>query len=65
MPANPDKGGAVRDVEATRADELLENGRYVKWDDVGHGMHNEQPERFVNLVNVFFGQVSRKRQTSL
>ena len=65
MQANPDKGGALRDIEATRANELLENGRYVKWDDVGHGMHNEQPERFVNLINTFFGQISRKHRTSL
>ncbi len=55
--ANPDLGGALRDVEATRTFDLLAQGRYVKWDDVGHGMHNEQPERFIQLVNAFFGQV--------
>ena len=63
MQANPDKGGALRDVEASRADELLENGRYVKWDDVGHGMHNEKPNEFVTLLNTFFGQVLRKGHT--
>jgi pimeloyl-ACP methyl ester carboxylesterase len=61
MQANPDLGGALRDVEAGRADDLLENGRYVKWDDSGHGMHNEFPDRFVQLVNAFFKQVLRKR----
>jgi pimeloyl-ACP methyl ester carboxylesterase len=61
MQANPDLGGAMRDVEATRTIDLLEQGRYVKWDDVGHGMHDEQPERFVQLVNAFFGQVLAKR----
>jgi len=65
MQANPDKGGALRDVEASRADELLENGRYIKWDDVGHGMHNEKPKEFVTLLNAFFGQILRKRQSPL
>ena len=60
MQANPDLGGALRDVEATRAVDLLAQGRYVKWDDVGHGMHAEQPERFVQLVGAFFGQVLKK-----
>lgn len=57
MQANPDMGGALRDVEATRTVDLLVEGRHVKWGDVGHGMHNEQPERFIQLVNAFFGQV--------
>ena len=61
MQANPDLGAAISDSEAGRADDLLENGRYVKWNDVGHGMHDAQPERFVQLVNVYFGQVIRKR----
>jgi len=61
MQANPDLGGALRDVEADRANELLGLGRYVKWDDSGHGMHNEYPERFVQLVNAFFRQVLRRR----
>ena len=59
--ANPDLGGALRDVEATRAVDLLEQGRHVKWDDVGHGMHNGAPERFVQLVNAFFKQAIRER----
>lgn len=60
MQANPDKGGVLRDVEATRAVDLLSHGRHVKWEDVGHGMHNEQPERFVQLVDAFFGQVLKR-----
>lgn len=63
MQANPDLGGALRDVEATRTFDLLAQGRYVKWDDVGHGMHNEQPERFIQLVNAFFGQVLKASWT--
>ncbi len=58
--ANPDLGGALRDAEATRAIDLLEQGRYVRWDDSGHGVHNEFPDRFVQLVNAFFGQVRRQ-----
>ncbi|MDG0867012.1 alpha/beta fold hydrolase [Candidatus Lucifugimonas marina] len=64
MQANPDLGGALRDVEADRTNELLERGRYVKWDDAGHGMHNEHPERFVQLVNAFFKQVLRRQSQS-
>jgi pimeloyl-ACP methyl ester carboxylesterase len=60
MQASPDMGAALADTDATRASDLLPQGRYVKWDDVGHGMHAAQPERFVQLVNAFFGQVLRK-----
>ena len=60
MQASPDLGAALSDVEATRADDLLTNGRYVKWDDVGHGMHDAEPERFVQLVNAFLVQILRK-----
>jgi pimeloyl-ACP methyl ester carboxylesterase len=63
MQANPDLGAALSDVEASRADDLLKNGRYVKWDDVGHGMHDAQPERFVQLVSAFFAQVLSKQNT--
>ena len=60
MQASPNMGAALSDSEATRADDLLTNGRYVKWNDVGHGMHDAQPERFVQLVNAFFVQILRK-----
>lgn len=60
MQANPDMGAAISDSEAGRANDLLKQGRYVKWDDVGHGMHDAQPERFVQLVNAYFGQILRK-----
>jgi len=61
LQASPDMGAALSDSEAGRADDLLKLGRYVKWDDVGHGMHDAQPDRFVQLVNAFFAQVLRKR----
>ncbi len=64
MQASPDMGAAISDSEATRAIDLLKQGRYVKWDDVGHGMHDAQPERFVQLVNAFFRQVIRKQSKS-
>ena len=60
MQANPDMGGALRDVETTRTIDLLKQGRHVKWDDSGHGMHSQHPERFVQLVNAFFGQLLKK-----
>jgi len=61
MQASPDMGAELSDSEATKADDLLINGRYVKWDDVGHGMHDAQPERFVELVNTFLTQILRKQ----
>ena len=61
MQASPDLGGVLADSDATRAADLLPKGRYVRWDDVGHSMHDAQPERFVQLVNAFFGQVMRKQ----
>ena len=61
MQANPDRGGALRDVEASRALELLPQGRHVKWDDSGHGMHREHPERFVQLVDAYFRQPEQNR----
>jgi pimeloyl-ACP methyl ester carboxylesterase len=61
MQASTDMGAALSDSEATKADDLLINGRYVKWDDVGHGMHDAQPERFVELVNTFLTQILRKQ----
>ncbi len=64
MQASPDLGGVLGDVDATRADDLLRQGRYVKWDDSGHGMHSEHPERFARLVNDYLGQVQRKRSKS-
>jgi pimeloyl-ACP methyl ester carboxylesterase len=60
LQGSPDMGGALRDVEATRAIDLLDQGRHVKWEDVGHMMHVVEPERFVQLVNAFFTQVQRK-----
>jgi len=60
MQANPDRGSALLDSEATRATDLIPGGRYVRWDDSGHGMHNEHPERFIQLVSAFLRQVRRK-----
>jgi len=62
LQASPDMGGILTDTDANRAADLLPKGRYVKWDDVGHSMHDAQPEeRFVQLVNAFFGQVFGSR----
>ena len=61
LQASPDMGGVLVDTDATRAADLLPKGRYVRWDDVGHGMHDAQPERFLQLVNAFFGKVLRPR----
>ena len=61
MQASPDMGAALADIDATHAADLLPQGRFVKWDDVGHGMHDAQPERFIQLVNAFFRQVLRKQ----
>lgn len=48
---------AISEEEAARASLMMNNGRVVKWDDVGHGMHSSQPERFVKQAKEFFTEV--------
>lgn len=54
---SPDLYSALSDEEAHQASKMLPNGRVTQWDDVGHGMHTPQPERFVKQVTDFFAEV--------
>ena len=61
LQANPDKGSVLSDSQTDQAINLLANGRLVKWEDVGHGMHDAQPNRFIQLVNAYFNQILKKQ----
>ncbi len=50
---NPDRGGVVRLADRPRLARLLKGARIVEWADVGHGVHSEQPQRFVSEVMAF------------
>ena len=61
LQANPDKGSVLSDSQTDQAINLLGNGRLVKWEDVGHGMHDAQPDRFIQLVNAYCNQILKKQ----
>lgn len=53
---NPALGGALADVDATRAADLLPRGRHLRLPDVGHGIHAAdcgQPATFCRIVHDF------------
>ncbi len=50
---NTDKGAVVRGEDRARLTTLLRDSRLVEWQDVGHGIHAEQPQRFVAEVRAF------------
>ncbi|MCH7646943.1 MAG: alpha/beta hydrolase, partial [Nitrospinae bacterium] len=50
---NTDKGAVVRGEDRPRLTSLLRDTRLVEWEDVGHGIHAEQPQRFVAEVRAF------------
>ncbi len=56
LQGNPALGGALEDVDARRAADLLMRGLYVRLPDVGHGIHaadQGQPLTFCRLVHQF------------
>ncbi|MCI0437613.1 MAG: alpha/beta hydrolase [Chloroflexi bacterium] len=55
---NPERGGVVVVKDRPRLRNLLKDTKLVEWDDVGHGIHREQPARFVNEVKAFLKVVS-------
>lgn len=50
---NTERGGVVDVKDRARLRNLLKDTKLVEWDDVGHGIHREQPARFVNEVKAF------------
>ena len=50
---NPERGGVVAWGDRARLRRLLPDAKVIEWDDVGHGIHAEQPERFIAEVKAF------------
>ena len=55
-----DFGGWMRDEDGTRAEELIPNCELAVWDDTGHSLHSEHPERFIGQVNEFVARHKAK-----
>ena len=55
---NPVRGGVVAHDDRPRLRRLLNDMTLVEWDDVGHGIHGEQPERFTSEVRKFLRDLS-------
>lgn len=56
LQGNPALGGALADVDATRAAGLLPHGLHIRLPDVGHGIHavdGGQPAAFCRIVHDF------------
>ena len=54
---NPELGAVVDVEDRPRLRSLLPQARVIEWDDVGHGIHAEQPERFVSEVKGFLSEL--------
>ncbi len=54
LQAEPELGAALWDDESEEAMSLLPNAEFEKWEDSGHGMHSQFPDRFVERVFRFF-----------
>ncbi len=50
---HPERGGVIAWDDRPRLRRLLPDAKVVEWDDVGHGIHAEQPERFIAEVKAF------------
>jgi pimeloyl-ACP methyl ester carboxylesterase len=55
---NPERGGVVTHNDRPRLKQLLHHLTLVEWSDVGHGMHVEQPQRFVSTVQAYLQNLS-------
>ena len=56
LQADPWLGSALNDEEAAEAMRILPDAEFEKWEDSGHGMHSQFPERFLSRVNSFFSR---------
>ena len=50
---NPELGGVVRREDRPRLRQLLRDVTLVEFEDAGHGVHRDQPDRFVKEVKTF------------
>ena len=55
---NPVHGGVVAHDDRPRLQRFLKDMTLLEWDDVGHGIHTEQPERFISEVQKYLSYVS-------
>ena len=53
LQGNPALGGALTDVDAQRAAGLLTRGMHIHMPEVGHGIHQAQPQTFCRIVHDF------------
>lgn len=53
LQADPLAGGALSDRGAERARQALRDGSYQRFPDTGHGIHQERPAEFVDIVAEF------------
>ncbi len=56
LQAEKEFGSALWDDESAEAMSLLPNAEFEKWDDSGHGMHGQFPERFFDRCNEFLSR---------
>jgi pimeloyl-ACP methyl ester carboxylesterase len=55
--ANPELGGVVSRMDRPRLGQLLRDVTLVEFEDAGHGIHRDQPNRFVKEVSAFLQRI--------
>ena len=56
LQGNGDKGAVMTDEDVERALRLFRDVRHVKFDDLGHGLHVENPDAVLEQVTPFLRQ---------
>jgi pimeloyl-ACP methyl ester carboxylesterase len=54
---NPELGGVVSREDPPRLGQLLGDATLVEFEDAGHGIHRDQPDRFVREVRAFLQRI--------
>ena len=60
MQGNIDLGGWMRHEDGKRAFDLIPSCKLDFWEDTGHNIHSDRPERFVGQVNDFVARFRLK-----
>jgi len=55
--ANPELGGVVSREDRARLGQLFGDVSLVEFEDAGHGIHRDQPDRFVREVRAFLRRI--------
>jgi 3-oxoadipate enol-lactonase len=58
MQGNYDLGAWMLQDDGTRSRALLKNCELTYWEDTGHGLHSDHPDRFIEQVKVFVAKHS-------